>query len=234
MPALEAILTPGEANRAAAFHFAADRELYVIARGCLRIILARYLDTSPGEVRIEVNRYGKPLLADASRRWDIRFNLSHSAPSVVFAFGLGRSVGVDVERIRDDLPYDEVAARYFSPAELRALRSRPMGERRAYFFATWTHKEAYVKGRGLGLALPSERFSVAVGGDAAHPVRDAASDSEASPWETIGIDVGSEDSAALAVEGGDWNLHCFEALDALEYGIQSGAAAGHDTPGRRK
>jgi 4'-phosphopantetheinyl transferase len=233
VPALEAILTPDEVNRAAAFHFVSDRERYVLARGCLRIILARYLGSSPGELRFESNRYGKPMLAGASHPGHIHFNVSHSAPLVVFAFSLGRWVGVDVERIREDLPYGELAARFFSPAELRALRSRPTEERLAHFFDTWTHKEAYVKGRGLGLSIPPERFSVAVGGDAAHPVRDSASSSDASSWVTIGIDVGDGYAAALAVEDGEWHLRCFEALDLLESGTEAAAAVADDAPSGR-
>jgi 4'-phosphopantetheinyl transferase len=49
------------------------------------------------------------------------------------------------------------------------LRALPEDRRRARFFAYWTLKEAYIKARGMGLALPLHAFSFLL--DVAPPIR---------------------------------------------------------------
>src|SRR4051812_42086336 len=57
-------LSPDEQERATRFQFEKDRAQYIIARGILRSILARYLQTAPEKLRFRYNQYGKPSLAD--------------------------------------------------------------------------------------------------------------------------------------------------------------------------
>src|SRR3954462_7985139 len=58
------VLSPDEQERAKRFQFEKDRAQYVIARGILRSILARYLQTAPEKLGFRYNQYGKPSLAD--------------------------------------------------------------------------------------------------------------------------------------------------------------------------
>ena len=71
---------------------------------------------------------------------------------------VGRDVGVDVEHINRTLTHD-VAERFFSPQEVADLRALPEDEQPVVFFDYWTLKEAYIKARGLGLALPLGQFT---------------------------------------------------------------------------
>jgi 4'-phosphopantetheinyl transferase len=70
-------------------------------------------------------------------------------------------VSSDVESLGRPAPI-EVAERFFAPAEVRALHSLPSDERTQRFFDYWTLKESYIKARGLGLAIPLDRFGFAL------------------------------------------------------------------------
>jgi 4'-phosphopantetheinyl transferase len=89
----------------------------------------------------------------------LRFNLSHTAGLVACAVALDRDVGVDVEHLWPPTFDIGLARHHFAPAEVAGLEALPPEARRARFFALWTLKEAYIKARGLGLALPLERFA---------------------------------------------------------------------------
>jgi hypothetical protein len=89
---------------------------------------------------------------------DLRFNISHTDGLIACAVTIGREVGVDVETRRPSLLHD-VAGRHFAPREVSDLRSLPELEQDRVFFDYWTLKEAYIKARGFGLALPLGDFA---------------------------------------------------------------------------
>lgn len=154
-------LSDEERGRAARFTFGRDRRRYIAAHGALRRILGPYLSELPAKILLTSEAGGKPHLA--SPETDLRFNLAHSGNLGLLAIARGREVGVDVERSRD--PFDGVeslATTCMSSEELAALRSLPVGERRAAFFVTWTRKEAFLKGLGDGLARELDTFDVSV------------------------------------------------------------------------
>lgn len=106
---LESTLSADEHERAARFRFPGGKQRYIIAHGCLRNILARYLDREPGQLRFSRNEYGKPAL----QSHELEFNLSHSGDFALVAVTRGHNVGVDVERIRPELEHDKIAGRVF-------------------------------------------------------------------------------------------------------------------------
>lgn len=71
----------------------------------------------------------------------------------------GTAAGVDVEDRAAGRFAGALADRFFSPLEARALRELPPALRRERFFEYWTLKEAYVKARGEGLAIPLDQFA---------------------------------------------------------------------------
>src|SRR5207249_8730777 len=81
---LYATLTPDERSRSARFHFERDRQRFIIARGVLRHLLGRYLQTQPDRIRFVYNAFGKP---DVSPEFGnrLKFNLSHSADLALIA-----------------------------------------------------------------------------------------------------------------------------------------------------
>ena len=58
LPDLRAVLSPDELDRAARFHFENDSWHFIAARGWLRTVLARYLDTSPADLRFDYGARG--------------------------------------------------------------------------------------------------------------------------------------------------------------------------------
>jgi 4'-phosphopantetheinyl transferase len=203
--ALRRLLSVDELERAGRFHFARDRDHYTVARAVLRDILGRYTGLPPASLRFKYSSFGKPSLDDGAG--GVRFNLSHSGGIALYAVGLGREVGVDVEQLKDEMDCDGVAERFFSPSEVAALRSLPPEVQKRAFFACWTRKEAYIKARGEGLSLPLDSFDVSLAPDepaALLRTRDDAG--EASRWTMRELSPGLGYAAALAVEGRDWQL----------------------------
>jgi 4'-phosphopantetheinyl transferase len=150
-----AVLAPEERERAARFRFEQHRERSQIARGMLRLLLARYIEQEAGALRFTYNAHGKPELPGAG----VHFNTSHSGDYVVVGFTRTGAVGVDIEQVRGDIARrDEIAQRHFAPGEQAQLSALPERERARAFFDLWTRKEAFVKARGDGLFSGLDQF----------------------------------------------------------------------------
>ncbi len=70
---------------------------------------------------------------------------------------------MDVENVRARDVDIQIADRYFAQEEVVALRALPREQQQQRFFEYWTLKESYIKARGLGLSLPTDRFAFGVG-----------------------------------------------------------------------
>lgn len=209
---LFATLDADERGRAARFAFARDRRRFVVTRGALRTILARHLGTTPTSVRLRYGQHGKPELDGSGQPPVLTFNVSHSGDLALIAVTRARMVGVDVEEIRPDVATLDVAARFFAPAEVAALWSLPTDQRAIGFFNCWTRKEAYVKARGEGLSTPLDRFVVSLApGEPAALLRSEVDPGEVARWSLRALDLGPDYVGALAVEGNDWRLDCWDA-----------------------
>jgi 4'-phosphopantetheinyl transferase len=154
-----AMLSDDERDRQARFHFARDRDLYLVAHALVRTTLSRYATVSPNAWSFVTNEYGCPSIAPGVCAAPLRFNLSHTRGLAACAVALDRDVGVDVEWHARTVDILDLAPSVFAPDELRALRSLPPDRQRPRFFQYWTLKEAYIKARGMGLALPLEQFA---------------------------------------------------------------------------
>ncbi len=199
---LEALLSADELRRASAFKFDRDQERYVIGRGSLRLMLARYIGEDPAEIVIVEGEEGKPQLASSG----LAFNLSHSEDLILFAFAADRQVGVDVEAIDERPPLDDMARRVFTASERRRFESLESGDRVAFFFDTWARKEAYLKALGAGFSIPPE--TVGVAGDL-DPIR-VHDPGRSGTWSTAVVSVDDGYAAAVAVEGTGWSVRAFD------------------------
>jgi 4'-phosphopantetheinyl transferase len=205
------VLSEDEMMRADALCFERDRRRFVVVRGVLRVLLGRYLDLDPGQLRFRYGPHGKPDLAPGGDGGGLRFNVSYTDGLALLAFARGREVGVDVECVRHDLDIEGIAARCFTPREAAALRSLPHPESTRSFFAGWTRKEAYAKATGAGLMLPLNRFRVTLTpGTPAKLLDVSGTPSEANRWELRELDPGLGYAGAVAVEGRDWHLACWQ------------------------
>lgn len=208
-------LSADETQRAARFHFPADRDRFIIAHESLRDILARYLHCEPGQLIFSIGEYGKPALPSDK---NIEFNLSHSADHALIAVTLQRKVGIDVEHIRPRISPEDIAGRYFSSREESELMSLPPEQREAAFFDGWTRKEAYIKAHGLGLSLPLDSFDVSLNPDESAILRATRPDSSiASRWTLLSLQVDSDYAGALAVEGAALNVEDLSQASELEF-----------------
>jgi 4'-phosphopantetheinyl transferase len=202
------MLTPEEIERARRFHFERDGARFIAARGILRAILGAYLRCQPSLIRFASNEYGKPNL-DGHKN-DLRFNLSHSHGVALFACSRACEVGIDIERLRDDFSSHDIAARFFSRAELCAFNSVPTRLRTRAFFNCWTRKEAYIKATGKGLSYPLDTFTVSV--DPREPARLISIDNnteEPAKWSIININAFKGFAAALAIRHDNPELQCW-------------------------
>jgi 4'-phosphopantetheinyl transferase len=204
------VLSPEERARADRFRFVADSRRHIIGRGLARTLLGRCLGSPANQLQFEYNEFGKPRLAAGSCS-PLQFNVSHSGELVLVALTLGRALGVDVERMRRDMATAEIAARFFSPNECRTMAALAADVQCAAFFACWTRKEAYLKARGDGLSLPLDEFDVAFApGEKPRLLETRHDPAEARRWTMQAPDPGHGCKAALAVEGSDWKLECWD------------------------
>lgn len=179
-------LSPEECARADRFKFAEHRADFIVSHGVLRMLLARYANLLPGDIRYSYGPNGKPAAAVPVR--SVQFNMSHSGKMAVYALTNGCEIGVDVERIRPVADMDEIAARFFSADEAHELRETVDADRTQAFFRCWTRKEAYIKAVGDGLSLPLDQFRVTLKAD--------------EPARLLGL--GGDPAAA-----GLWSMHDF-------------------------
>jgi 4'-phosphopantetheinyl transferase len=196
-----ALLSPDEMARAGRFRAAADRDRFVVGRAALRAILGRYLCEAPRALRFEYGPHGKPSLGGRPTERSLRFSMAHSGGLGLCAVTRDREIGVDVERVREELAGDRIAERFFSPSEADALRGLPPPARVQAFFELWTCKEAYVKALGSGLSTPLRAFGVALAAGAPPYLLHAESVCEVSRWSFRMLSPAPGHAAALAVEG---------------------------------
>jgi 4'-phosphopantetheinyl transferase len=155
----KALLSKDEHERMARLVFDRDQRAFVITRAHVRTMLSRYAAVLPTDWRFVENVHGRPEILDRSAGTpDLRFNISHTDGLIACAVTIGREVGVDVEHIGRHLTHD-IAGRFFAPDEVADLRKLPLDDQERVFFDYWTLKEAYIKARGFGLALPLGEFA---------------------------------------------------------------------------
>jgi 4'-phosphopantetheinyl transferase len=193
------VLSVDEKERAGKLQQNKSQRVFVYTRSILRQLLARYLSILPEDILFSVTHLGKPFLAKELNLPSIEFNLSHSGDLILFAFTREYPIGVDVERIRPKVNYLDIAKRFFSAAEVRALNAFPEDEKITAFFHCWSRKEAVIKALGKGLSHHLSSFSVSI--DRKEKNWQLSGISSPESWSLYTLDVNPEYAAALAVMG---------------------------------
>lgn len=159
---LNAVLTPAEQARSAKYLRADDRRNSAVARGFLRLQLARWTGRDARELEIVADARGKPYLAASSEQPVPAFNVSHSGTGVLLGISDLPAIGVDLEdsarRVLDDI--HSIAGNFFAAGEARILRELAPPLQRRAFFDCWTRKEAFLKLLGDGLSRELNSFEV--------------------------------------------------------------------------
>ncbi len=137
----------------AAHQFLAGR---LLIRGWLEAVSG----TPAAEWRLSEGERGRPAIAHPVSPWS--FNLAHSGGMVACALSLLPDVGVDLEDLDRRPMSPDLFRRYCSPAEIADIERQPEDGRMRRFLTYWTLKEAYLKARGLGIAvhLADVEFSI--------------------------------------------------------------------------
>jgi 4'-phosphopantetheinyl transferase len=193
---LSGILAPEERERANRFRFPEHRRRYIVCRGTVRELLAPYLNLAPAAIQFDHNPYGKPSVPGSG----VHFNVSHSGDWAMLAVSAQLEVGIDLERIDPSFAQEQIPERFFSPREVEHLRSLPESQQAAAFFRCWTRKEAYIKARGLGLALALDSFDVSLLPD------DPPQLFRAGNWSIQNLDAPEGYAAAIVAEGGEFTV----------------------------
>jgi len=202
-------LSADEHARSEQYRQTRDRDHFIVRRGKLREVLGGYLDQSPGQLRFGRSDHGKPHLVMPAA--DIRFSVSHSGDVAVFGFALGHELGVDVERMRDDIDVEQIASVFFSATEQAQLGELTTDRHREGFYRSWSCKEAFVKSLGTGLSHPLHDFDVEV--DPSEPACLLATrpdKAEAGLWSLHAFIARSDYCVAVAARCRDWNLTVFD------------------------
>ncbi len=178
------VLDPRELARHRRYLRDESRDTFAIAHGALRRTLSHYADVAPQEWSFAIGEHGRPEIDAPAPLRDLRFNLSHTRGLVAFVVTAGIDCGIDVEATGHAKDPLRLAERVFAASELEDLRAQPPGNVRARFHEYWTLKEAYIKARGLGLALPLRDFAFEIGAASAVAIRFGASiDDDPSRWQ---------------------------------------------------
>jgi 4'-phosphopantetheinyl transferase len=146
------LLSIDERGRAEQFRREIDSDRFIVRRGLLRTILARYLHTEPNSVQFESGAHGKLHLAGKFALSNLDFSMSHSQGESLIAVGRG-PVGVDLECIRPLPDVAKLLDECLSPPEKEQLSYSILLDPLYCFYKCWTCKEAYLKALGIGLTL---------------------------------------------------------------------------------
>lgn len=196
-------LSDDERSRAERLRFERDRTRFVVGRGTLRMILSRYLGSSPEQVRFRYSDYGKPSLAQGN----IHFNLAHSQDLALYAVVHDQEIGVDLECIRPVADVDQIVGRYFSARERAVFRAFPVHQTPEAFFGFWVCKEAYLKAAGYGLSWPLDKAEVSLARGGAPRFLDIGGDPlQAARWRLQPLAPAPGYVAAVAIEGHSWQF----------------------------
>jgi 4'-phosphopantetheinyl transferase len=201
---LAALLSADESERAARYRVPHARQQFIVARGVLRMLLARYLGAPPETFVFHYNPYGKPALPAP-----LTFNMAHSHRLALYAFTRGADVGVDVEYLPRQVDMALIAPRLLTADESAALAALPVAQRYARFLRYWTRKEAVAKAQGAGLSRVVQPFDVSA--DSVTLPGDAG----ATEWQVTSFIPAADYVAAVACPPGEWRMQWFSADDAI-------------------
>lgn len=144
-----------EKQKALRFRFEHLQQRALAGAALRRLILARYLGSSPSALTFGQGQFGKPFL---SEHRELHFNISHSEDVFLCGVTAISEIGVDVESIHELHDAEAIAERYYSVGEQADLSRQPTENYLSTFFHYWTRKEAFSKALGKGINLNFSSF----------------------------------------------------------------------------
>lgn len=198
--ALARVLDDEERHRAERFRFAEHRRRFVVRRGLLRLVLSQYAGTRPETLRFARTAIDKPALAWPDGN-TLKFSASSSGGLGAVVVTRDREVGLDIEQVRPNGDHDLIASHEFSAEESDWLCRLPEAKRLAAFYQLWTCKEAYLKGKGVGLTTPLNDFAISLSREPPRLAWSKLDSSDPERWSLQPLSIEPGFVACLAMEG---------------------------------
>jgi phosphopantetheinyl transferase len=153
-PILPALVTTDEQKRAEGMISQHRQCEWIAGRALLRQCLGYYMHMDGLALAFDKTASGKPFLRHPDSP---AFSLSHGPGWIACAVAQADNIGIDIDSEARRNRTDDIAARYFHPAEQGELaKAMNREERQCLFFRQWTLKEAYIK--ALGETINSVRL----------------------------------------------------------------------------
>lgn len=144
-------LPEGEQARFGKYRHTLSAHEFLVGRLLARRWLSALTGTPAHAVALVEGPRGRPAIAAPATPF--QFNLAHSGGVVACIVSDTREAGVDVEYLeRRPVPAD-LWHRFCAPSEIADIEAQPIDARQHRFLTYWTLKEAYLKARGLGIAV---------------------------------------------------------------------------------
>jgi len=191
------LLTPEERERQQRPTIEKRRREVLLTRALVRTVLSGYTGSDPLSWRFGAGEHGRPFIDGPA---DFDFNLSHTEGMIVCLVAKAPMLGVDVEFMPRRGQLTEVAEHFFAAPECAALRAAPEEAKRRSFFTCWTLKEAYIKARGTGLALPLDAFWFEVGGEKPVINFDARIEDDPAAWRFESLALSNDHLCGVALK----------------------------------
>ena len=203
------LLSPEERQRQARPSLAKRRREVLLTRALVRSVLSSYTGADPCDWRFGMGERGRPFVEGLP----FDFNLAHTEGLIACLVSDAPSPGVDVEFMSRRGKLDEVAQHFFAQPECEdLLRTGEAGKRRR-FFDYWTLKEAYIKARGLGLALPLDAFWFTLTGDRPTISFDHRIEDDPAAWSFETLELSADHLCSVALKTAEpRELRLIEAL----------------------
>jgi 4'-phosphopantetheinyl transferase len=156
--AAQSFLSPAERERFHRYRRSLDAHQFLVGRLLIRRWLASETGTPAASWRFNEGERGRPGIESAGTPWS--FNLAHSGGLVACAIartdqpaGADCGIGVDLEDMERRPLTRDMARRFCAPEEAADIERQPEALQARRFLTYWTLKEAYLKARGLGIAV---------------------------------------------------------------------------------
>ncbi len=200
-PPGEEVLSPDDLAHVARFRFDADQAIARASRTLQRLALSECAPIEPSRWGFAADTAGKPFIIEPADAPPLRFSVANTRGLVACAIAWAVPVGVDVELVRSDTPWD-VVERCWSAVELDALNRLAPADQPRRFTESWVAKEAYAKATGQGLSLDLQHVRILFDDSHARLELDASLHDEAEAWQLGVWWPGPAHAAALCVRTG--------------------------------
>lgn len=186
---------------------------FIVGRGCIRKILGGYLKINPANIQFKYSTTGKPELSSDFYDPNLQFNYSQSGNYGLLGVTDQRCIGVDIEKIREDIDFQPVAERFFTSDEVSYLTQLAEDSQRVGFFRMWTAKEAYLKATGIGLSRSFSQLDIQLLESENSDIYSFLRPSDHTNWTIKWVSTYPGYISAVAVPGDIAQIKLFQCMD---------------------